>query len=51
MRPVYDRTDALDGYVSIEVNPKLAFERLFGSAEAEKGRAERDLYRKSIRIP
>jgi len=31
-----------------EINPKLAFERLFGSAEAAKGRAERDVYRKSI---
>jgi len=24
-RPVYDRTDGLDGYVSLEVDPKLAF--------------------------
>jgi Protein of unknown function (DUF1552) len=31
-----------------EVNPKEAFERLFGNAESAKGRAERDLYRKSI---
>jgi len=31
-----------------EINPKLAFERLFGSADTERGRAERDLYRKSI---
>ncbi|MDP7016951.1 MAG: DUF1552 domain-containing protein [Pirellulaceae bacterium] len=31
-----------------EVNPKLAFERLFGAADAAQGRAERDLYRKSI---
>jgi hypothetical protein len=31
-----------------EINPKLAFERLFGTAEAAKGRAERDLYRTSI---
>jgi len=31
-----------------EINPKLAFERLFGSADAERGRAQRDLYRKSI---
>ncbi len=31
-----------------EINPKLAFERLFGSADAAKGQAERDLYRKSI---
>lgn len=31
-----------------EINPKLAFERLFGSADAAKGQAERDIYRKSI---
>lgn len=31
-----------------EINPKLAFERLFGSADVEKGRAQRDLYRQSI---
>ncbi len=31
-----------------EINPKLAFERLFGSADAAAGRAERDVYRKSI---
>ena len=26
LRPVYDRTDALDGYISLEVNPKLAYD-------------------------
>lgn len=31
-----------------EINPKLAFERLFGSQDAAGGRAERDAYRKSI---
>ncbi len=31
-----------------EINPKLAFERLFGAADAAKGQAERDIYRKSI---
>jgi hypothetical protein len=31
-----------------EINPKLAFERLFGSQDAVGGRAERDVYRKSI---
>ena len=34
-----------------EINPKLAFERLFGSGseqEKQKGKARRDLYRKSI---
>ncbi len=31
-----------------EVNPKLAFERLFGDSRDEQARAERDFYRKSI---
>lgn len=31
-----------------EINPKLAFERLFGAADSAKGQAERNLYRKSI---
>jgi transaldolase/glucose-6-phosphate isomerase len=26
LRPVYDRTNALDGYISLEVNPKLAYD-------------------------
>jgi len=31
-----------------EINPKLAFQRLFGAADTAKGQAERNLYRKSI---
>lgn len=31
-----------------EINPKLAFERLFGSVDDRAGQAERELYRKSI---
>jgi hypothetical protein len=31
-----------------EINPKLAFERLFGDSRDEQARAERDFYRKSI---
>jgi hypothetical protein len=31
-----------------DINPKLAFERLFGSQDAAGGRAERDIYRQSI---
>src|ERR671939_1154536 len=26
LKPVYDRTDGLDGYISLEVNPKLAYD-------------------------
>lgn len=31
-----------------EINPKLAFERLFGSPDDVRGRARRELYRKSV---
>jgi len=31
-----------------EINPKAAFERLFGAADAARGREKRDLYRRSI---
>ncbi|MCP4784799.1 MAG: DUF1552 domain-containing protein [Fuerstiella sp.] len=31
-----------------EINPKLAFERLFGAKDGATGRAERDIYRQSI---
>ena len=31
-----------------EINPRQAFERLFGDADGARGRAERDFYRKSI---
>ena len=34
MRPVYDRTDGLDGRVSIEVDPRIAHDSLKTSAEA-----------------
>ncbi|NOX58470.1 MAG: transaldolase [Planctomycetes bacterium] len=36
LRPVYDRTDGVDGYVSIEVNPKLAFNTDETLAEARR---------------
>src|ERR1044072_4578287 len=26
LKPVYDKTDGLDGYISLEVNPKLAYD-------------------------
>src|SRR5919107_5710509 len=26
LRPVYDKTDGLDGYISLEVNPRLAYD-------------------------
>lgn len=36
LRPVYDRTDGVDGYVSLEVNPKLAYDTEGTIAEARR---------------
>ncbi|WP_428313279.1 bifunctional transaldolase/phosoglucose isomerase [Hydrocarboniphaga sp.] len=36
LRPVYDRTKALDGYVSLEVSPYLAFDTEGSLAEARR---------------
>ena len=36
LKPIYDRTDALDGYVSIEVSPRLARDTAGTVAEAKR---------------
>jgi len=36
LRPVYDRTEAADGYVSLEVSPKLAYDTAGTIAEAQR---------------
>lgn len=36
LRPIYDKTDARDGYVSLEVNPGLAFDTAGTLAEAQR---------------
>ncbi|MDQ3804767.1 MAG: transaldolase, partial [Acidobacteriota bacterium] len=36
LRPVYEKTDGLDGYVSLEVNPRLAYETRGTIEEAER---------------
>lgn len=36
LRPVYDRTDGIDGYVSLEVSPELAHETEATIAEAQR---------------
>ncbi len=36
LRPVYDRTNGVDGYVSLEVNPKLAYNPSATIAEARR---------------
>ncbi|HYJ46756.1 MAG TPA: bifunctional transaldolase/phosoglucose isomerase [Pyrinomonadaceae bacterium] len=36
LRPVYDKTDGVDGYISLEVNPKLAYDTQGTIEEAER---------------
>ncbi|HEY0405839.1 MAG TPA: transaldolase [Pyrinomonadaceae bacterium] len=36
LRPVYDRTNALDGYISLEVDPRLAYDTAGTITEAER---------------
>ncbi|HEV2704801.1 MAG TPA: bifunctional transaldolase/phosoglucose isomerase, partial [Pyrinomonadaceae bacterium] len=36
LRPVYDRTDGLDGYISLEVSPRLAYDTKGTIEEAER---------------
>lgn len=48
LRPVYDRTGGVDGYVSLEVNPKLAYDT--GGTIAEARRLYKELHRPNILI-
>jgi transaldolase len=36
LRPVYDQTEGADGFVSIEVSPRLAYDRAASIAEAQR---------------
>ena len=36
LRPVYDRTDGIDGYISLEVNPALAYKTQATIDEADR---------------
>jgi transaldolase len=36
LRPLYDRTDGLDGYVSLEVSPRLAYDKAATLEQAEE---------------
>ncbi|MCA1593333.1 MAG: bifunctional transaldolase/phosoglucose isomerase [Acidobacteria bacterium] len=36
LKPVYDKTDGVDGYISLEVNPKLAYDTQGTIEEAER---------------
>ena len=51
LRPVYDRTEAADGYVSLEVSPKLAYDTAGTIAEARRLFALVDRPNLMIKIP
>jgi transaldolase / glucose-6-phosphate isomerase len=48
LKPVYDKTDGLDGYISLEVNPRLAYDTAQTIDEAE--RLFKRLGRKNVMI-
>jgi transaldolase len=51
MRPVYDATMAVDGYVSLEVSPKLAYDTNGTIAEAQRLFATLDRPNVLIKVP
>ncbi len=51
LRPVYDRTDGLDGYVSLEVSPRLAYDTERTVAEARRLFAELNRPNVFIKVP
>lgn len=51
LRPVYDRTDGLDGYVSLEVSPRLAYDTERTIAEARRLFAELNRPNVFIKVP
>jgi len=51
LRPVYERTDGIDGYVSLEVNPHLADDTHATIAEARRLFAELDRPNVFIKVP
>src|SRR5919202_1527049 len=48
LRPVYDKTDGIDGYISLEVNPRLAYDTKGTIEEAD--RLFRRLNRRNVMI-
>jgi transaldolase/glucose-6-phosphate isomerase len=48
LKPVYDKTDGVDGYISLEVNPRLAYETQGTIEEAE--RLFKSLNRRNVMI-
>jgi len=51
LRPIYDRTKGNDGFVSIEVNPRLAFDTAGSVAEARRLWSEVDRPNVMVKIP
>jgi transaldolase len=51
LRPVYDRTNGIDGFVSLEVNPRLAYDADATIAEARRLFAELDRPNVFIKVP
>ena len=51
MRPVWDRTDGVDGYVSLEVDPDLAYDRDATLAQATELHARVDRPNLYVKIP
>ena len=51
LRPVYDRTDGIDGYVSLEVSPTLAHDTAGTIAEARRLFAALDRPNVMIKVP
>jgi transaldolase len=51
LRPVYERSKGVDGYVSLEVNPKLAYDTDGTIAEARRLFAELDRPNIFIKVP
>lgn len=51
LRPVYDKTNGVDGFVSLEVNPRLAFDTQATIAEARRLYAALDRPNIFIKVP
>ncbi len=50
-KPVYDRSEGLDGYVSLEVNPKLAYDTARTIEEARRLRRKVDRTNVMFKVP
>jgi len=51
LRPVWERTDGLDGYVSMEVDPRIAYDREAQFAQAKRFHGEVDRPNLYVKIP